>query len=198
MQVKLQKSFPIEASPGDSWQFLQDISEVAACVPGARITEQVDETNYKGQVVVKLGPVTATFKGDLEVKGVDQEKRELQLTGKGMDSKGTSSATMDLNVAIQDEGEGNTQLVGDATVTVTGKLASFGARMMTQVADQILNQFVVNFSNRVVAMGEGAEAEAAAAKVAEQPREISALALIWQTVIGFLKGLFGHKPSTSG
>lgn len=198
MQVNLQKTFPIGASPEAAWQLLQNIPEVAACMPGARITEQIDETHYKGQVGVKLGPATATFKGDVEVKGTDAARRELQLTGKGMDTRGTSTASMDLSVGIQDAGDGQAQLIGDATVTVTGKLASFGARMMTQVADQLLNQFVVNFSNRVLAMGEGAAAEAAAAKVAGQPQEISALALVWQAIIGFIKGLFGHKPKASG
>lgn len=198
MQVELQKTYPIEAPPAAAWDLLSNITDLAECMPGARITEQVDETRYKGQVVVKIGPATATFNGDVEVKGMDAAQRQLQMTGKGMDTRGSSSASMDLNARIEETEDGRARLVGDATMTVTGKMASFGGRMMTQVADQILEQFVSNFSNRVLAMGEGAAAEAAAAKVAEQPREISALALLWRSLVASLKGLFGHKSNAAG
>jgi hypothetical protein len=80
-------------------------------------------------------------------------------------------------------------------VTVTGKLASFGGRMMTQVSDQLLKQFGANFANRVVAMGEGAAAQQAAARMAEQPRELNALALLWHVIVGFFRSLFGRGKS---
>ena len=195
MQVKLEKTFPVEAPADSAWRFLQDIRAVAACMPGAEITEQVDETHYKGKVKVKLGPATAAFNGDIEVKGIDAERRELHLFGKGTDVKGTSSASMDLMASVRETGEGASELVGVSEVAVTGKMASFGGRMMTQVSDQIINQFAANFATQVAARGEGSEAESAAAKAAEQPKEINVLALAWAALVGFFKSLFGGSSS---
>jgi acetylornithine/succinyldiaminopimelate/putrescine aminotransferase len=100
---------------------------------------------------------------------------------------------MDLTAHVRDTGDGKCEVVGVSEVTVTGKMANFGARMMTQVSDQILKQFVANFANRVVAMGEGAAAVEAAGKVAKQTGEINALVLMWQIIISFFKNLFGAK-----
>ena len=192
MKVEINKVFPMDAPSSNAWKFLQDIRGVAVCMPGAEITEQVDDSNYKGTVKVKVGPATMAFKGDISVQGIDADKRELKLQGKGTDVKGTSSATMDLTASVR-ETEGKCEVVGVAEVTVTGKMASLGGRMMNQVADQILDQFGANFINNVVAMGEGEAAEEAAAKVAEQPKELNALAFAWSLFIGFFKNLFGAK-----
>lgn len=193
MQVKLEKVYPLPAPASVGWQFLQDIKGVAECMPGARITERIDATHYKGEVAVKIGPASAQFNGDIEIKGMNPERRELQLVGRGTDSKGTSSATMELTASIRAVADGACELVGISEVTVNGKMASFGGRMMTQVSDQILQQFAANFTRRVVAMGGGAEAAAAAATIANQPRHLNALALVWSAIAGFIKSLFGGK-----
>ena len=73
MQVKLEKNYPIPAPVASAWICLQDIKSVAACMPGAEITEQIDERNYKGIVKVKLGPAAVSFKGDIEIKNIDTE-----------------------------------------------------------------------------------------------------------------------------
>ena len=143
MQVDLDKEFNLPGSVTKGWTFLQNIPGVASCMPGAEITEEIDDSNFKGKVKAKIGPATMAFNGDIVVKNVDSEKKELHLVGKGQDTKGTSSATMDLTAWIVDGEDGNSVLKGQAAVIVTGKAASLGGRMMTQVADQILNQFVL-------------------------------------------------------
>ena len=193
MKVEINKVFPIDAPSSNAWKFLQDIPSVASCMPGAEITEQIDESNYKGKVKVKVGPATMAFKGTISVQGVDTDKREMMLQGKGQDLKGTSSATMDLTANIRDTEGGKCEVVGVSEVTVTGKMASLGGRMMNQVADQILDQFGANFVNNVIAMGEGAAAEEAAEKAAEQPKELNGLAFVWNLLVGFIKSLFGGK-----
>jgi len=195
VKVKLDKRYPVAASANSAWQFLQDVKSVAACMPGAEITEQSDETHFKGMVKVKVGPVTSTFNGDIEVQGVDAEKKELILLGKGADTKGTSSASMLLTASIQDTADGQCELIGDAEVTVNGKMASFGGRMLDSISDQILQQFADNFANNVIAMGEGAAAEVAAAKVADAPKELNGLAMIWHLITGFFNKLFSRESS---
>ena len=195
MQVNLDKTFPIGAPSSDAWGFLQDIPGVAACMPGAEITETVDDSHYKGKVKAKIGPATMAFNGVIEIKGLDADKRELRLHGQGQDTKGSSSASMDLTATVVDGADGGCELKGQAVVTVTGKAASLGGRMMTQVADQILKQFGRNFVNNVLALGGGEAAAEAREELAEQPAELNGLAFAWSVFVGWLRGLFGGDGS---
>lgn len=198
MKVELDKAFPIEASDTAAWTFLQDIPGVAGCMPGAEITETIDDTHFKGRVTARIGPATMAFNGDIEIKGVDTAGKQLQILGRGQDTKGSSSAEMDLSAWVIDSGDGNCELKGKATVSVTGKAASFGGRMLTQVADQLLNQFGKNFSNNVMAQGEGEAAETAKEQLAEQPKELNGIALAWSVIMAFIKSLFGKNKAGAG
>lgn len=202
MQVKLEKRFPLNADVGAAWRQLSDIRSVAECMPGAEITEQVDERNYKGQIKVKVGPASMQFKGDIEVMNIDAGGRAIRLVGKGADTKGTSSATMDLTVTIA-ESAGKTELVGISEVSVTGKMASLGGRMLTQVSDQLVKQFAERFNGQLAAQAaEPATAvggEAGADNSGETPpeptsqsRELNGLALAWSVIVGLIKDLFGR------
>jgi len=202
MKVSLNKVFPLPGSVDSAWTQLQNIENVASCMPGAEITEKVDESNYKGKVKVKLGPVTVAFSGTIEVQELDEGNRKLHLIASGQDAKGTSSATMDLTANIEENAETGCQLAGDADVTVNGKLANFGGRMMTQVADQILQQFADNFAARLpqtsgadatAADGDTSAAAAPAGEaVAEPANEINAVKFGWSVIVGFVKSLFGR------
>ncbi|HSW22622.1 MAG TPA: SRPBCC domain-containing protein, partial [Burkholderiaceae bacterium] len=96
MKVQLEKSYPMPASADTAWALLQDIEGVASCMPGAKITERIDAEHYKGTVAVKLGPASLSFRGEIEVKGVDAVARSLHLFAKGTDTTGGSAASMDL------------------------------------------------------------------------------------------------------
>ncbi|MBU6381656.1 MAG: carbon monoxide dehydrogenase [Betaproteobacteria bacterium] len=147
MQVVLEKEYPVAAPLDAAWLVLSDVQALASCMPGASITEKVDDRHFKGQVKVKVGPASANFGGDIELKGLDATERQIQMLGKGAD-KGGSSASMDLTARLVAVDDASCKLVGKAEVTVTGKFAQFGGRMMNSVSDMILGQFAQNFSNR--------------------------------------------------
>ena len=88
MKVQLERSFPMPASADTTWALLQDIEAVAGCMPGARITEHIDATHYKGTVSIKLGPANLSFRGEIEVRGLDAAARSLQLFAKGTEEAG--------------------------------------------------------------------------------------------------------------
>jgi len=195
MQVTLNKVFPLEGSVDDAWAILEDIEQVAGCMPGAEITETVDAENYKGSVKVKIGPMNVAFNGDIAVQEINPGEHQIHLIAKGQDSKGTSSASMDLTASIRSGESSASELTGDAEVTVNGKLANFGGRMMTQVSDQILGQFADSFRAKLAASATGAADTDAAigdAETAEQPQvqEINGL-----TIIGFIRSFFVRKAS---
>lgn len=150
MKVALEKTFPMPGSAQVVWSLLQNVEAVAGCMPGARITEQVDATHFKGTIAVKVGPASMSFKGDIEVREIDPVQRVLRLMGKGSDSSGTSGASMDLTARVEpDASNSASNLVGRSEVTLSGKAAAFGGRMMGTVADQILKQFAANFAQQV-------------------------------------------------
>jgi carbon monoxide dehydrogenase subunit G len=166
MEVKLEKRYPLAVDAARAWAVLRDVPTTAGCMPGATITEQVDATHYKGSVKVKVGPANAAFAGDIEVQGLDDAARRLQLMAKGAD-RGGSSASMNLTATIEDgEQPGHSVLFGDAAVIVNGKFAQFGGRMMVQVSDMLLAQFADNFRAAAAALPE-VKADAAAAAVPE-------------------------------
>ena len=195
MRVELQKSFPVPAAPEFGWTVLQSIEEVASCMPGAQITEQIDENNFKGEVRLKLGPARVAFKGDIEVKKIDAEARAVSLVGRGGDGKGTS-ASMDLSARIEPTDDGHFELVGESAVSLNGKLVSIGSRMINQVSEQILKQFGENFTARVQALAESgapqADAPSAAAAPPPEPTSLNALALMWDIVRGWFARVFGR------
>lgn len=159
MKVVLDKVFPLAASAESAWRLMQDIEAVAGCMPGAKITERIDDTHYKGTITVRLGPATMSFKGDIEVLALDAAARSLHLMGKGTDSTGSSAATMDLFAAVQPSGAA-CELSGKSEVTMSGKAAAIGGRLMGPVSEQLLKQFVANFAARLDAI----EAPAGAAE----------------------------------
>lgn len=145
MEVKLDKRYEVAASVEQAWVVLSDIRAVGACMPGAQITDQVDDTHYKGTVKTRIGPASMQFNGDIEVLGLEAASRSLQMLGKGADRAG-SSASMKLSAHIEPGASaGACVLVGQATVTVSGKLAQFGSRLLVPVSDAMLAQFADHF-----------------------------------------------------
>lgn len=218
MEVNLEKRYPLEVEPARAWQVLRNVKAVAECMPGAVITEQVDDTHFKGSVKVKVGPANAAFAGDIEVLALDEALMKLQLLGKGAD-RGGSSASMDLTATVEaGETTGTSVLVGVAAVIVNGKFAQFGGRLMVQVSDMLLAQFADNFRAAAVALPAPAPVVAQAVGAAVEPvpataftpaststaatkpaapakvNEINGLAIAWSLIKSWFVGLFGKKP----
>ena len=207
MEVTIDKQYPIPASIESCWQVLSNVTDLATCMPGASITEQLDDTHYKGSVKVKVGPAAAAFAGDIEVQGIDPALKQIRLLGKGAD-RGGSSASMQLTASLLAQPDGTTNLVGKADVIVNGKFAQFGGRMMTSVSDMILQQFADNFSVKTQALGNAhattkgntsssdlsKEAAPVASQATKAPHtELNGLAIAWMLIKDFFKGLVGKK-----
>ncbi len=213
MEVKIDKRYPLPVEVERAWALLRDIRAVAGCMPGAQITEQESENTYKGLMKVKVGPAQAQFGGTVEVLELDPGSRRLSLRGKGAD-KGGSQASMELHATIEPAADdpARATLHGDATVQVTGKFAQFGARMMVQVSEMLLAQFVEHFGSTAQqlpqaqpASPDGAQAPGDAAGAAQAPatapaatppqapRELNGLAILWALFRNWLAGLFGRR-----
>ena len=127
--------------------------EIVGCVPGAAITEKIDDQNYKGEVVTKFGPIKAAYAGDIEILELDEANHKMVLKGRGLDSKGKGSADM-LMTGLLSEADGVTHVDFTMDITIVGMLAQFGSRLINDVSDQLLNQFVNNFRTQLANGGE--------------------------------------------
>ena len=208
MEVKLDKRYPLDVDPARAWAILGDLKAVAGCMPGAELTEQLSDTSYKGGVKVKVGPAVAQFGGTVDVLEQSEADRKMVLRGKGAD-KGGSSASMDLTAIITADPANPAHCIlnGQAAVIVNGKFAQFGGRMMVQVSDMLLAQFVENFRQTALTLpaaeGSPAAATVASATEAAAPaaapaapvvaREINGLAIFWALLKSWFGGLVGKK-----
>ena len=202
MKVALQRTFAVPGSADAAWALLQDIEGVAGCMPGAKITERVNDRLYKGTVAVKFGPASMSFRGDVEVVSLEAANKTLHIIGKGTDSTGSSGASMDLTARVESIDATSCNLIGASEVSMSGKAAAFGGRMIDSVADQLLKQFASNFAAQVQAKRAQASESVvpavqangpAAVAVASQPKQLNALALIWAVIRDGLRSLFGAK-----
>lgn len=201
MKVQLEKTFPMPASADTAWGLLQDVEGVASCMPGAAITERIDATHYKGTVAVKFGPASMAFRGEIEVLTLDPATRTLRLVGKGTDNTGGSGAAMDLTARIVAVDAASCQLVGNSEVSMSGKAAAFGGRMMGSVADQVLKQFAGNFASRVQAKQAAAPSAPAASAApsatltpaASVGPQLNGVALAWAVLKDWARSLFATR-----
>jgi len=193
-----------------AWALLQDIERVAACMPGARITERIDPQHYKGTVAVRFGPANLSFRGDLELAAIEPATRTLRLLGKGTDTSGGSGASLDLTGRIDALDATSCTLTGRSEMSLSGRVATFGGRMAEAVADQVLRQFAANFSAALekpatpnasapasetvtAAPAPASETATAASPAAVQQTPLNGLALLWAIVRGWLRGLLGGR-----
>jgi len=92
--VKIEQKFALNVPPDRVWGFLTDPVQVAACLPGAAITSRIDDRTYEGTITVKVGPVTAAYKGKVRFERLDPQRLEAEMVGQGQDVKGKGGAEM--------------------------------------------------------------------------------------------------------
>ena len=139
--MQIEKTFVVKSSPAAVWGFLTDPRRVARCLPGAAITEQIDEQTYAGTITVKVGPVSASYKGRVRFERLDAALRSAEIVASGQDVRGKGGADMRLRSRLVEKAPGETEVVATSEVNVTGVLAQFGRGMIQDVSDQMFQKF---------------------------------------------------------
>lgn len=147
MAVRIEKSFDTKHPIDLVWKMLSDPRKVVSCVPGAQITEAIDDRNFKGSIRLKVGPSVTEFKGDIHIDRLDEQAHEIEISGHGQDVRGKGSASMKMSGALTGLPDGGTHVRAVSEVTVVGILAQFGARMMNDVSDVIFKEFTTRFQH---------------------------------------------------
>ncbi len=213
MAITLKQSFRVNAPVEDVWKFLLDPHQVVTCMPGAALYDVEGDDTFLGNIKVKVGPITAIYKGRVRFTSVDHEAHVIEMTAEGVDtSGGTASGTMSSRVEASPEG--GTQVEAEANAEVTGRVMQFGRGMIQGISDQLFQQFASSVTERLEAAAalpeavsvEGARGEEGipappAAPVHEQ-RPINAIGLllrtVWAGITGFFGRLFGRRRVPPG
>lgn len=191
MEVKADKRFELKSDIDTVWNVLINPEKVVTCVPGAQLTETIDENNFKGKVSIKIGPVTAKFNGDVAIGKRDISNYEMTMAGKGTDISGKGGATMNMSLSLNAL-ENGTEVSCTMNVSITGRIAQFGARMIEAVNNKLFEQFISNFTNLM-------EQENGDGKTAEIPPEakpVKAASLVGSVIMSELKKKFGNKTES--
>lgn len=175
--MELTNEFEVAVPVDEAWTVLTDLERIAPCLPGAQLQE-VEGDEYRGTVKVKVGPITAQYKGKAHFVEQDAEGRRAVLTASGRDTRGQGDANATITAVLTDQGERtHVSLVTD--LALTGKVAQFSRGVLGDVSAKLMDQFLVNLETTVLAAGGpaagGDDAPDAndASGAAEAPAEVS-------------------------
>ena len=147
------------AEPVDKvWRFFDDIPQVAACLPGAELTEDLGDDRYKGRVAIRMGPVKLQFAGTAEIRERDDAAKRLVVDAAGADEKGRGQAAM-LVTATLASTTGGTKVAVAQDLQLSGAAAQYGRGMIADVSSVLMRDFATNMQSRIAAIERGASAD---------------------------------------
>jgi uncharacterized protein len=146
------------------WQFFENIPQVAACLPGAELTEDLGEEKYKGTVAVRMGPVRLRFAGTADITERDEAAKRVVVHASGADEKGRGQASMVVTATLTRAGRG-TKVGVTQDLQLSGAAAQYGRGMISDVTSVLMRDFSANMQDRIerIERGESPEQIAAAA-----------------------------------
>ena len=194
--MEFDNAFTVPLPPRDAWKVLLDIPRIAPCMPGAELTEVVDDRTYKGKVAVRLGPVALTFAGTVKFEEIDEPGLRARAKGQGTDAKGRGGASASVEFRLEPTAEGSRVLV-HTDLALSGAVAQYGrgAGMIKDTAQHLIGQFAECLRRKVAESGIAAGPSAGStSSLADAPssspsvaKPISGFSLmlrvLWQAVV---------------
>ena len=140
--MEFDNTLEVPLPPDEAFEVLLDIKRIASCIPGAQLTEVVDERTYKGKVAVRIGPVALSLVGQARLEEVDHAARRVRVKAQGSDPKGRGSTDTVMHFQLEPAGAGTRVLIR-SDVKLAGAIAQYGrgAGMIQSVASQLTAQF---------------------------------------------------------
>jgi uncharacterized protein len=143
------------AEPIDKvWQFFDNIPQVAACLPGAELTDDLGDNKYLGKVAIRMGPVKMQFSGTAEIKERDEAGKRIVVDAAGADEKGRGQAAMLVTARLVTAGRG-TRVEVDQDLQLSGAAAQYGRGMISDVNAVLMRDFATNMQSRITAIERG-------------------------------------------
>jgi uncharacterized protein len=153
--MEITDSFRVSTPIDATWKVMLDIEGIAPCMPGAQLQE-IDGDEYRGVVKVKVGPITAQYKGTARLAEVDEANRRIVIDASGRDTRGQGNAKATIVVTMTPEGAG-TKVDVATDLAITGKVAQFGRGVLVDVSSKLMGQFVENVERDVLSSAGGGD-----------------------------------------
>ena len=169
MGMEITKSFVLKAPAPAVWAFLTDPTRVARCLPGAAITEKIDDQSWAGTITVKVGPVTANYRGKMRFERLDEAAGEADIAASGQETRGKGGADMRMKSRVVAKSPEETEVTVISDVNVMGVLAQFGRGMIQDVSDQLFQKFTDGMRRELETAPVAASPAAAPASPASPP-----------------------------
>jgi carbon monoxide dehydrogenase subunit G len=166
--VKIEQEIDLPAPIDRVWAFFDDVPRVASCMPGATLSEIVDDTTFDGNVALKIGPIAVNYQGRLLIEGKDDASHTIHLKANGKDRKGAGSANAKIVATLTELDPASTRLAVDSDVQLTGRIASLG-RGVQDVAGKLFVEFGERMSADITAEQAAAHEPATQAPAEEMP-----------------------------
>ena len=138
--MKLENEFTVPASIDDAWAVLLDIPRVAPCLPGATVEPGGDEGTYNGTMKVKIGPISASYKGTVKIEEADESARRVAMRAQAKDARGQGTAAATITSTMEETPEG-TKVHVETDMRITGAAAQFGRGVMQDVSAKMMKRF---------------------------------------------------------
>lgn len=192
MAIEIRETFQVAAPVDRVWRFLMDPAQVASCMPGASLDEVVDERTFLGSVRVRIGAISATYKGRVRFDEVDAAAHTVRALAEGRETGG-GTARGALTSRLSASPGGGTEVIAEASVDLTGKVVQVGRGMIQAVSAQLFKEFVAKLRASLEApAGDAAPAAAREDSIRILPLVLGAL---WTALAGFFRRLLG-RPAT--
>ena len=149
--MELSNDFEVSAPIEKVWEVINDVELIAPCLPGAQL-EEVENDEYKGFVKVKVGPITAQYKGVAKFVEKEESNHRVVIRGEGRDTRGAGNAAADITASLESTTEG-TRVNVVTDLKITGKVAQFGRGVMADISKKLMSQFADNLSELVLSKG---------------------------------------------
>jgi hypothetical protein len=198
--VLIENAFTVATPLDQVWDYLLDVHKVAPCMPGAELTETIDDRNWKGKLTMKFGPVSMSFAGSVTLEERDEAAHRVVLHAKGTEQKGKGAADAKVTSWLEAVDAG-TAVKMQADMTLTGAAAQLSRGLLPEVSKRLTQQFADCLEQSIAAAaGAGEQAVAStpsSAPAAAKPVGGLRLGLVagWSAVVSFFRRLFGgSKP----
>ena len=163
MAIELDNSFTVPVPPEQAWDVLLDVERIAPCMPGATVTS-VEGDEIAGQVKVKLGPLSLSYKGTAKFIEKDPATHTIAIEATGKETRGAGTASATVHASLKpDDAEGQTTVSIHTSLNVTGRPAQFGRSLLPEVSGKLIDQFAANLAALIDSTNRPAEAEPEAA-----------------------------------
>lgn len=192
--MEFDHTLEVPLPPDEAWRVLLDIKRIATCIPGAELTDVVDERTYKGKVAVRFGPVALSLVGQARIEDIDPAGRRARVRAQGSDPKGRGSTDSAIEFRLEPAGTGTRVLV-HSDVKLAGSIAQYGrgSGMIQSVASHLIAQFGEALKAQIAQSRSQATAVADAAP-APAAKPISGLSLIANALWNSIVRLFRKRP----